>query len=202
VLASLRPLYFFAALLFAVHLLFTEGAPLVRLPFLPAAVTREGLLRGGLVAWQFLLLASFGTALAMTTLPTDLIGALERLLRPLAALRVPTQDIAVMVSMALRFVPTFREEYERLRWAQAARGASMGAGGLAARSRSLMMLIIPLLNSAFRRADDLADAMEARGYAGQRRTTMIAPCFGRREWQALAFLALPVSSLVLFRILF
>lgn len=201
VLAALRPLVFFASLVCLMHLLFTAGTPLARLPLLPVTITREGLIRGGLVAWQFLLLASFGTVLAATTAPTDLIAALERLLRPLEALRVPTRDIAVMVSMALRFVPTFREEYERLRWAQAARGASMGTGRLAARCRSLTTLVIPLLDSALRRADDLADAMEARGYAGQRRTTLSEPRFGREEWLALAGLALPILGMTLARLL-
>jgi energy-coupling factor transporter transmembrane protein EcfT len=190
VLEAFRPLWFFALLLFALHLFFTEGTPILRLPLIPATVTWEGLSRGGLVAWQFLLLASLGTVLSMTTAPTDLVCALERLLQPLRRLGVPTQDIAVMVSMALRFVPTLLEEYDRIRTAQTARGASVGAGPLRARLRALAALVIPLLSSALRRADELADAMEARGYAGGGRTTLTQPRFGRDEWKALSLLVL------------
>lgn len=199
VLTALRPLWPFAALLFSLHLLFTAGAPLLRLPLLPATVTWEGLGRGGLVAWQFLILASFGTLLSMTTAPTDLVCALERILRPLQRLRVPTQDIAVMVSMALRFVPTFQEEYDRIRTAQMARGGAVGAGPLKARFRATAALVIPLLASALRRADELADAMEARGYAGGRRTTLNRPHFGRNEWRAMALLSLPALAMAIGR---
>jgi energy-coupling factor transporter transmembrane protein EcfT len=200
-LAALRPLWLFALLLFGVHLFFTEGTPLFYLPLVPAAATLEGLGRGGLVAWQFLLLASFGTVLSLTTAPTDLVCALERLLRPLRRLDVPTQDIAVMVSMALRFVPTLLEEYDRIRTAQMARGAAVGAGPLRARLRALAALVIPLLSSALRRADDLADAMEARGYAGGERTTLNRPHFGRDEWKALLLFALLPLAMAIGRVI-
>ena len=95
-----------------------------------------------------------------------------------------------MVSMALRFVPTLLEEYDRIRTAQTARGASVGAGPLRARLRALAAVVIPLLSSALRRAEELADAMEARGYAGGGRTTLTQPRFGRDEWKALFLLAL------------
>ncbi|MCL2669217.1 MAG: energy-coupling factor transporter transmembrane protein EcfT [Syntrophaceae bacterium] len=200
-LAALRPLWFFASLLFGLHFFFTEGQTLFSLPWVPVTVTGEGLRRGVFVAWQFLFLASFGVLLAMTTAPTELICALERLLKPLERLHVPTQDIAVMVSMAMRFVPTFQEEYERIRVAQVSRGAAVGAGPLKGRARAAVSLVIPLLTSTLRRAEELADAMEARGYGVAARTTLHPPRFGREEWQALSLFILLLLLLFACRVL-
>jgi energy-coupling factor transporter transmembrane protein EcfT len=129
-------------------------------------------------------LAFCGVLLTMTTSPSDLIQGLEHLLRPLRRIRVPTQDIAVMVSMALRFVPTLLEEFDRIRIAQMARGSEMGKGRLLRRIKPLASVMVPLLVSAFRRAEESAEAMEARGYAGGIRTTLNAPRFGRNETAA------------------
>ena len=108
----------------------------------------------------------------MTTLPSDLVGGIERLLRPLSAVGIPSQELAVMIAMALRFMPMLLEEYDRLRMAQMARGADFSTGSLALRTRAVTALAIPLLLSAFRRADELALAMEARGYRRGPRTTL------------------------------
>ena len=181
VLQALRPLVLFAGLLFCLHAFFTEGAALFEAPALKVRITEEGLSRGLLVSWQFLALAFCGAVLTMTTSPSDLIQGLEHLLRPLRRLRVPAQDIAIMVSMALRFVPTLLEEFDRIRTAQAARGAEVARGRLTRKIKVLSMLVVPLLASAFRRAEELAEAMEARGYAGGTRTTLNALHFGRNE---------------------
>ena len=101
--------------------------------------------------------------------------------------------------MALRFVPTFQEEYDRIRTAQMARGGAVGTGPLQARFRATVALVIPLLASALRRADELADAMEARGYADGRRTTLNQPHFGRDEWLALSLLSLPALAMAIGR---
>jgi energy-coupling factor transport system permease protein len=108
----------------------------------------------------------------MTTPPSTLVAALEKLLRPLRIIRVPTQDLAVMVSMALRFVPTFQEEYHRMKTARLARGGDMKGKGLLRKLKTVISIVVPLILSAFRRADDLAAAMEARGYARGPRTTL------------------------------
>ncbi len=109
-LDALRPLMVFAALLFLIHLFFTDGEAPVSLSAGPFRITREGLRQGGIVVWQFFALVSMGVLLTMTTGPSDLVAALEKILSPLKILRVPTQDLAVMVSLALRFLPTFLEE--------------------------------------------------------------------------------------------
>jgi energy-coupling factor transporter transmembrane protein EcfT len=201
VLGALRPIAFFTLLLFALHLFFTGGTPLLPLPFVPLRMTQEGLSRGLLVSWQFVALVGSGALLTMTTAPSELVHALEHLLGPLQKLRVPTREIALMVSMALRFVPTILEEYDRIRSAQMARAADVGAGPLTGRVKTAAALLLPLLLSAFRRADELADAMEARGYAGGARTTLHRLHFGRDEAAVLAALLLLASAILTARIL-
>jgi energy-coupling factor transporter transmembrane protein EcfT len=181
VLQALRPLVWFAALLFGLHLFFTDGTPLLDIPLLPIKITEDGLYRGILVSWQFLSLALSGAILTMTTSPSDLVHGLEHLLRPLRHIRVPAQDIAIMVAMALRFVPTFLEEFDRIRTAQSARCGDVETGRIDQRIKTLASLVIPLMASAFRRADELAEAMEARGYAPGPRTSLNRLHFGRDE---------------------
>ena len=190
VLASLKPLAFFAFLLFCLHAFFSEGTPFLQVPGLPVGITRDGLSRGVLVSWQFFALALTGAILTMTTSPSDLVYGLEKMIHPLERLGVPTQDLAIMVAMALRFVPTFLEELERIRTARAARGADNETDGMAARLKALAGLVVPLMTSALRRADELADAMEARGYARGPRTTLNRSRFGTDEFTAAATLLL------------
>ncbi|MEN6330777.1 MAG: energy-coupling factor transporter transmembrane component T [Smithella sp.] len=190
---AIRPLVVFAVLLFGLHLFFTDGAVVFQIPYLPVGVTGEGFFRGLFISWQFLCLALSGVILTMTTSPSDLVCGLEHLLSPLKRLRIPVQDIAVMVSMALRFVPTFLEEYDRIKTAQTARGACVETGRYDRKLKSLAALLMPLMTSAFRRADDLAEAMEARGYARGPRTTLHQLHFGYEETFALIFLGILFS---------
>jgi energy-coupling factor transporter transmembrane protein EcfT len=193
---ALKPLAFFTALLFCLHVFFSEGTPLVQLSGLPVGITHEGLSRGLLVSWQFLVLVLSGALLTMTTSPSDLVHGLEKLLHPLQRLRIPTQDLAVMVAMALRFVPTFLEELDRIRTARKARGAEDETGRIAERLKASAGLVIPLMTSALRRADELADAMEARGYARGPRTTLNRSRFGADELAAMAGLLLFLAVVV------
>lgn len=188
--AALRPLAWFFAALFFLHLFFTEGRPIVAV--LPA-VTWEGLWRGTAVTWQFAALVVSAAILTMTTDPSGLVGGFERLLRPFNRIGVPSHDIAVMVSVALRFVPTLLEEAERMKEAQVARGADFGDGGPVRRLRKMASLVIPLILCTFRRADELALAMEGRGYHRGPRTYLHELRFSRADYAALlavaAFLA-------------
>ena len=189
-LRSLKPVAVFMAMIFSVHLLFTEGEPLVSLAPLPMRITREGILRGLFVTWQFAGLVLAAAVLTRTTSPSDLVGGIERLLRPFSRVGVPSQDIAVMIAMALRFMPMLMEEYDRLRTAQMARGADFTTGSLALRGRAIATLAVPLLLSSFRRADELAVAMEARGYRRGPRTTLRELRFSGTDLRAFAAMAL------------
>lgn len=119
---------------------------------------------------RLLLMIITTTLLAATTKPLDMTLAIEDLLAPLEKIKVPTHDIAMMISLALRFIPTLLEEAQRIIKAQASRGVDMNNGNLKEKINGVLALIIPLFVSCFQKADDLADAMEARGYVcgGQR----------------------------------
>ncbi|NPU84192.1 MAG: energy-coupling factor transporter transmembrane protein EcfT [Syntrophaceae bacterium] len=196
ILDALKPLMVFAALLFLIHLFFTDGEALVSLSAGPFRITREGLRQGGFVVWQFFALVSMGVLLTMTTGPSDLVAALENILSPLKVLRVPTQDLAIMVSLALRFLPTFLEEMEKLKTARLARGADWRRGGSVHRVKTAASLLVPLLLGAARRADDLAEAMEARGYARGPRTGLRELRMARPDYAALVILTV-FSGMVL-----
>jgi energy-coupling factor transporter transmembrane protein EcfT len=190
---ALKPVACFMALIFLLHLLMTDGTPLISLAPLPLQITREGILQGGFVTWQFASLVIAAAILTLTTSPSDLVGGIERLLRPFRRLGVPVGEIAMMVSLALRFLPMMHGEYRRLRMAQMARGADFTTGGIVLRSRAVAALAVPLLLSALRCADELALAMEARGYHRGARSSLREFRLTRRD--RLAFLLLAVFAL-------
>jgi len=187
-LDALRPLAVFAGLLFLIHLFSTDGQALASLSAGPFRITREGLKQGGFVVWQFFALVWMGVLLTMTTGPSGMVTALEKLLSPLKVLRVPTQDLAVMVSLALRFLPTLLEELEKGKTARLARGADFEAGGPAGRLKATASLVVPLLLGSVRRAEDLAEAMEARGYARGPRTSLRELRLAGPDYASLALL--------------
>ena len=139
----------------------------------PVVITRENLSQAAFYGWRLLLLVLSTTLMTLVTSPMEFTDGLERLLRPLQRVGVPAHDLAMMMTIALRFIPTLLEEAEKIMKAQMARGAEFNRGGLAARARALLPLLVPLFVSAFRRADALAVAMEARCYrGGEHRTRM------------------------------
>ncbi|AKX97912.1 cobalt transporter [Moorella thermoacetica] len=157
---QLRPLAFFLALIFFLQLATTPGTILVYLG--PVPVTREGFNLGLLALARVFFLILAAVLLTATTDPLALADGLERLLAPGQRIGLPSQELALMLTLALRFVPTLLEEAERIMRAQMARGASFR--GL--QVKNLLPLVIPLFVSAFRRAEGLAEAMEARAYQG------------------------------------
>ena len=189
-LRSLKPVMPFLVLLFLLHLLLTEGEPVPPFPPWRVSVTYTGLFKGTMVTWQFVLLIVSASFLTMTTSPTELVSGLERLLRPFRIIGIPSHDVAVMVSVALRFVPTILEEINTIREAQMARGADIKTGNLLRRLRTTVSLLIPLIGNAFRRADELAIAMEGRGYAGGPRTYMHDLRLTVRDYGAIAVMLL------------
>lgn len=189
--SAFRPMIFFLALLFFMHLFFTQGRPVPPFPPWRVTVTYEGLYTGALTTWQFLLLILNASILTMTTVPSDLITGIERLLRPLRIVGVPSYDVAMMVSIALRFVPTMLDELDRMKEAQRVRGASFRRGPLRQRVKTATSLLVPLIQTTIRRADELATAMECRGYRRGPRTTIRDLRMASRDyWALLALLAL------------
>ncbi|MDZ7697827.1 MAG: energy-coupling factor transporter transmembrane component T [Deltaproteobacteria bacterium] len=159
-------------------------------------MTYEGLYTGALTTWQFVLLIVTAALLTMTTSPSELISGIERLLRPLKWIGVPSHDVAMMISLALRFVPTLLGEIHRIRDAQAARGARLNHGPILNRLKAVSALVLPVVLSAFRRADALAMAMAARGYGGGKRTTMRELSLGRGDYVAMMVMAMLTAGYV------
>jgi energy-coupling factor transport system permease protein len=168
-------IFFFLFLFTAVlHLFFTPGSPVFTLPGpVPLKITEEGILRGALVSWRLLAVIGLSSLLTYTTSPLAITRGLEALMSPLSKLRFPVQDFSLMMMMAIRFIPILTSETDRVWKAQKSRGADFSRGGLKKRVATLMSVILPVFTGLFRRADDLALALEARGYIpGQLRTSM------------------------------
>lgn len=187
---ALRSMAFFIVTIFLVHLFFTEGETLLSLAPLPLRITQEGILRGIYVTWQFTGLILAAAILTQSTPPSELVAGIERMLRPLSRIGIPSQDLALMIGMALRFMPMLLEEYDRLRMAQMARGADLKTGNPLLRTRAVALLVVPLLLSAFRCADELAVAMEARGYRRDPRTTLRELVFSGYDLGAFAVMGI------------
>jgi energy-coupling factor transport system permease protein len=164
-------LFFFTAIL---HLFFTPGTPVLELttPF-TITITKEGISRGALISWRLLTVIALSSLLTYTTSPLSITRGLESLLAPLSRFRFPVQDFSLMMMMAIRFIPVLTDETDRVWKAQRSRGADLRRGGLKVRSATLMSIILPVFMGLFRRADDLAIALEARGYVpGKPRSAM------------------------------
>ena len=188
-LRALKPALFFIVILFMLHLLFTKGAPVPPFPDWPITVTFEGLKRGLIVSWQFALLILNALILTATTSPTELVAAMERLLRPLGRFGVPSHDIAMMVSMAFRFLPSFVQEAGRIKEARLSRGADFRSLTLKARLRAAVSFSTILVINSFRRADELATAMEARAYSRGNRTSLKELELTRVDYLAAAMIS-------------
>jgi energy-coupling factor transport system permease protein len=173
-----------------------EGATLLEWGFLE--VHEGGLVRGLFLALRILLLVSTAALLTATTAPVELADGLEDLLSPLKRLRFPAHELAMMITIALRFIPTLHEEAQKITRAQAARGADFSEGGPIRRARAMLPVLVPLTIGAFRRADELAEAMESRGYrGGEGRTRYRELRFRARDAVALAAAALVVIGGIL-----
>jgi len=152
----------------------------------PVGVDAEGLRTGAFFAMRIVLLMVGTSLLTLTTTPVQLTDALESLMRPASAIGVPSGEIAMMLTIALRFIPTTAQEAERVIIAQTARGARFDEGGLITRVRAYVPVLVPLFVNLFRRAEDLALAMDSRCYRGGRdRTRLHAAVMAPRDWLVL-----------------
>ena len=171
ILKSLKPvipIILFTAIL---NMFFVEGDPVFQWAFI--TITKQGLATAALMSVRIVCLIAGTSLLTYTTSPIVLTDGIERLLSPLKKLHLPVHELAMMMTIALRFIPTLIEETDKIMSAQKARGADLESGGLVQRAKALVPILIPLFISAFRRADDLALAMECRCYrGGEGRTRM------------------------------
>lgn len=161
----LRPVIFIAVLTAVFQVFFSrEGAVVFQWAFVE--VHEGGIRLGFILALRILLLVSAAGLLTATTAPVTLADGIEDLLSPLKKIRVPAQEISMMMTIALRFIPTLQQEAQKIMKAQAARGAEFDDGGPIRRVKAMIPVLVPLTVGAFRRADELAEAMESRGYKG------------------------------------
>lgn len=195
-LRGLKPLYLILVFTLLLHVFFTKGgATLIEWKWINISAT--GVISGLMLSWRLIILVLTSSLLTLTTSPIALTDAIEGLLNPLRVIGVPAHELAMMMTIALRFIPTLLEEAEKIMKAQMARGADFESGNIIQRAKSMIPLLVPLFVSSFRRADDLALAMEARCYRGGKgRTRMKVHKVTAKDWLTL-FLFTAVGALLL-----
>ena len=194
---SLRPVAFILLFTAVLNLFYTKTGN-VLWHWKIFTLTDRGLYTAIFMAVRILSLVSVSALLTYTTTPTALTDGIEKLLSPLRLVKVPVHALAMMMTLALRFIPTLIEEIDRIMSAQKARGADLESGGFIQRAKALLPILIPLFVSAFRRAYDLAYAMECRCYrGGEGRTRMKQMKLGGRDAAAIVFYAALLTGVVL-----
>lgn len=184
-LKGLKPLFIILIITVLFNLFLIPGKELWSLGFL--TITVEGIQQAVKIGVRLIYLVIGSSVMTLTTTPNQLTDGLERILRPLNKIKVPVHEISMMMSIALRFIPILMEETDKIMKAQIARGADFESGNLIQKAKSLVPLLVPLFISAFRRADDLAMAMEARCYhGGDNRTQMKPLVYHSRDYWAYA----------------
>ncbi len=195
---GLKALWFVLLFTFILQALFTPGEPVYTLTFL--TVTREGLLLGGQLLLRLTLLILASILLTMTTTPVNLTAGIEQLAHPLRRLGIPVHEMAMMMTIALRFVPTLLEEAFTVIRAQQARGAGFSGARLEKKFYALISLMVPVFSGAFRRAEELSTAMEARCYrGGAGRTKMRQLHYNSRDYCVFVFSGATLVAAVLLR---
>lgn len=184
---GLKPVFIILMFTFLLNMFFTDGRILFQLGFIK--ITYEGLIRAVFMGIRLVLLIIGSSMLTLTTRPLSLSDGIERLLSPFSKIGVPAHEIAMMMSIALRFIPTLLEETDKIMKAQQARGADFETGNLVQKAKSMIPILVPLFISAFRIAQDLAMAMEARCYhGGSNRTRLHEMKLRKNDYVAITML--------------
>lgn len=190
VLKSVKPIIIIVLFTLVIHM-FTHPGEHVLWSWKFLVITQEGLETGVKMSSRLLLLMIFSSILTYTTSPIVLTDGIERLLRPFKCIGVPAHELAMMMTIALRFIPTLLEETDRIMKAQTSRGADFTSGNVFENIKNMLPILVPLFISAFRRADELAVAMEARCYrGGEGRTRMRELSYSSRDMIAYALVIL------------
>ena len=200
ILRGMKPIFVIIVITAILNLFFTpgQGEPLVAFGII--TIYAEGIRSAVFMILRIMMLITCTFLLTYTTSPIMLTDGLEKLLSPLKAIKVPIHELAMMMSIALRFIPTLIEETDKIMCAQKARGADFDTGNLIQKAKALVPLLVPLFISAFRRADELAVAMECRCYhGGEGRTKLHVLKYQRRDYVALAGGAVILALVVVLR---
>ena len=195
---GLKPVYIIVAFTALMNLFFTVGTPICDV-WLLRRISWEGIHSAAAMVVRIILLIMGTFLLTYTTSPISLTDALEHLLSPLKKIKLPVHELAMMMSIALRFIPTLIEETDKIMSAQKARGADFESGNIFRRAKALVPILVPLFISAFRRADELATAMECRCYhGGEGRTALHVLKYKAADWLVLAaFIMLTAGVIVM-----
>lgn len=197
-LKGLRPMLIIIMFTVIINLFFTPGDALWQTEIFSKTVriTHEGVKNGITIILRLTLLICGTSVLTLTTSPIMLTDAMEKILSPLNIIKIPSHEIAMMMSIAIRFIPTIGEEADKIIKAQKARGADFESGNIIMRAKAMVPILIPLFVSAFRRADDLATAMDARCYhGGAGRTRMKQMKFEKRDYLIIVCFSLFLAVL-------
>ena len=198
-LKGLKPVWFLIVFTFLLHLFVTrEGDVLTTILGFP--IYSGALIQGFQISLRFFLLILITSLLTLTTTPIEITDAIETLLHPLKKTKFPVHELALMMSISLRFIPTLMQETEKISKAQASRGVDFKTGPLKERIQAVVPLLVPLFVSAFKRAEELAMAMEARGYrGGEGRTRLRELEIVGRDYVAIALFLIVMMGLFVLR---
>lgn len=196
IIKSLKSIIFILAFTTLIHIFSTPGKELVK--FIGLTITLEGIERAIYIGVRLILLVIGTSYLTLTTSTTKLTDGIESLLSPLKVIKFPAHELAMMISIALRFIPTLFDEANKIRKAQLARGAEFDSGNIMKKAKSMVPLLVPLFINSFRRAKELAIAMESRGYRGSEGRTRLNP-LKLRKLDYIVFIIVTIffTSLVL-----
>ena len=198
---GLKPILIILVFTAAMNLFFSEGTPLADV-WLLRSITWEGLERAVKMVLRIVMLIMGTFLVTYTTSPISLTDGLETLLSPLKKVHFPVHELAMMMSIALRFIPTLIEETDKIMSAQKARGADFDSGNLLQKAKALVPILVPLFISAFRRADELATAMECCCYhGGEGRTALHVLRYEKRDFAAMALFAALVAVVIVLKVL-
>ncbi|MEH7442696.1 energy-coupling factor transporter transmembrane protein EcfT [Bacillus sp. JJ1122] len=196
---GLKPILLLVVFTFLLHIFMTKGGELV-LDLGWLKIYENGIRQGIFISLRFFLLILITSLLTLTTTPIEITDGLETLLNPLKKVNFPVHELALMMSISLRFIPTLMQETDKIMKAQTARGVEYNSGPVKERIKAIVPLLIPLFISSFKRAEELAVAMEARGYkGGEGRTKYRQLKWGPADSSMILFLALVTILLIVLR---
>src|SRR5690625_2816992 len=198
IIKGLTPIWFLIAFTFLLHLFLTKEGPVV-FEWWAFTFHKGGIIQGLVISLRFMLLILMTSLLTLTTTPIEITDAIEFLLQPLNKIKFPVHELALMMSISLRFIPTLMQETDKISKAQASRGVDFRTGKIRDRIRAIIPLLVPLFVSAFKRAEELAMAMESRGYRGDEGRTKLRELKYETK-DVIAFIIFIIVIIVLFTV--
>ena len=199
ILKGLIPIWFLIVFTFLIHFFLTKDGPVV-FEIFSLKIHTGGIMKGLVISLRFGLLVLMTSLMTLTTTPIEITDAIESLLSPLKKVKFPVHELALMMSISLRFIPTLMQETDKISKAQAARGVDYRTGPIKDRIKAIVPLLVPLFVSAFKRAEELAMAMEARGYqGGEGRTKLRELQYKAKDMMSFLIFTLVVISLFIVR---